>query len=86
MATGWDHRAVMYGLVTFLLLVVQAVFGAWTSHYIAAGRPGVNIRRWTVVGGLCGVAGPLLTWEFAGWRRGEGGLQELRRSRAQRVR
>lgn len=71
----------MYGAVLLLVLVAQAGFSAWACHYIAASRPGIKTRPWTVLGLLLGPAAIIVTWWFAGRGSGTSGLEQMRRLR-----
>jgi hypothetical protein len=78
-------KLVLYDLLALVLFLIQAGFGAWSSRFIVSSRHGVSLRRWTVTGAFAGaICGPLFAWEFAGWRNGDAGLQQLRASRGTR--
>jgi hypothetical protein len=67
----------MYGAVMLAVIVMQAALSAIACHYIAESRDGARTRRWTLLGCLIGPPAILLTWNFAGWRQGQGGLQRI---------
>jgi len=71
----------VYGGIIVIVIGVQMAFGVWAARYIAAQRLGASMRLWTIIGVVAGFAAPALAWEFAGWRAGQSGLQEMRRQR-----